>query len=88
MALPDSRATWQHRAVLAYAVVDDSLSPTSPLGDAVDTFIQREDAEGFIAEVRGDESGASSPVAPPLEVPVKEKLCCQFRRRLLVGARL
>ena len=45
--------------MLVYAVVDDSLSPTSPLGDAVDAFIQREEAEGFIAEVRGDESGAN-----------------------------
>jgi len=41
--------------VLAYAVVDDSLSPTSPLGDAVDVFVRREDAERFIDEVRGDE---------------------------------
>ena len=31
--------------MLVYAVVDDSLSPTSPLGDAVETFIRREDAE-------------------------------------------
>ena len=41
--------------VLVYAVVDDSLSPTSPLGDAVDVFVRREDAERFIDEVRGDE---------------------------------
>ena len=38
-----------------YAVVDDRLSPTSPLGDAVDTFVRREDAERFIEQVRRDE---------------------------------
>ncbi len=31
---------------------------TSPLGNAVDTFIRREDAERFIAEVGGDDSGS------------------------------
>jgi hypothetical protein len=45
-------------AVLVYAIVDDSLSPTSPLGDAIETFIRREDAERFVQEVRGDETGA------------------------------
>ena len=29
-------------------------SYASPLGDAVETFIRREDAERFIDEVRGD----------------------------------
>ncbi len=42
-------------SVIVYAVVDDSLSPTSPLGDAVETFIRREDAERFIEKVRGDD---------------------------------
>jgi len=41
--------------VLLYAVVDDSLSPTFPLGDAIDVFVRREDAERFVEEVRGDE---------------------------------
>ena len=41
--------------VIVYAVVDDSLSPTFPLGDALEVFIRREDVERFIAEVRGDE---------------------------------
>jgi hypothetical protein len=41
--------------VIVYAVVDDSLSHASPLGDAVGTFIRREDVERFIEEVRGDE---------------------------------
>jgi hypothetical protein len=31
--------------VVVFAVVDDSLSPTSPLGDGIDTFLRREDAE-------------------------------------------
>jgi hypothetical protein len=41
--------------VIVYAVVDDTLSPDFPLGDAVETSIRLEDAERFIAEVRGDE---------------------------------
>jgi hypothetical protein len=32
--------------VIVYAVVDDALSPDFPLGDAVQTFLRREDAEG------------------------------------------
>jgi hypothetical protein len=31
-----------------------------PLGDAVDTFIRREDAERFIEEVRHDDPGLAS----------------------------
>jgi hypothetical protein len=41
--------------VIVYAVVDDALSSDFPLGDAIETFIRREDAERFIEEVRGDE---------------------------------
>jgi hypothetical protein len=41
--------------VLVYAVVDESLSPASLLGDAVDVFVRREDAERCVEEVRGDE---------------------------------
>ena len=41
--------------MIVYAVVDDALSPDFPLGDAVETFMRREDAERFIEEVRGDE---------------------------------
>ena len=41
--------------VIVYAVVDDALSPDFPLGDALETFICREDAERFVEEVRGDE---------------------------------
>jgi hypothetical protein len=41
--------------MLVYAVVDESLSPTSPLGDAIDTFVRRVDAERFIARVKRDD---------------------------------
>jgi hypothetical protein len=41
--------------VVVYAVVDDSLSPTSPLGDSIDVFVRREDAERFGEEIRGGE---------------------------------
>jgi hypothetical protein len=41
--------------VIVYSVVDDSLSPDFPLGDAIETFIRREDAQRFIEEVRGDD---------------------------------
>lgn len=41
--------------MIVYAVVDDSLSPTSPLGDAIEVFVRHEDAEHFIEEIRYDE---------------------------------
>jgi hypothetical protein len=41
--------------VIVYAVVDDSLSPAFPLGDALEGCIRRDDAERLIEEVRGDE---------------------------------
>ena len=46
--------------VIVYAFVDDALSPDFPLGDAVETFIRREDAERFIEEVRGDDPGMTA----------------------------
>ena len=45
--------------MIVYAVVDDALSPDFPLGDAVETFVRRGDAERFIEEVRGDDPEAS-----------------------------
>jgi len=39
---------------IVYAVVDDAISPDFPLGDTIETFIRREDAERFIDVVRGD----------------------------------
>ena len=41
--------------MLVYAVVDGSLSPDFPLGDSLEVFIRREDAERFIEEVHGDD---------------------------------
>jgi hypothetical protein len=41
--------------VVVYAVISERLSPTFPLGDAVETFVRREDAEQFIEDVRRDE---------------------------------
>jgi hypothetical protein len=46
--------------VIVYVVVDDALSPNFPLGDAIETFIRREDAERFIEEVRGDDPELAS----------------------------
>jgi len=46
--------------VIGHAVVDDSLSPKSPLGDSVDVFVRREDASCFVEEVRGDEPEVAS----------------------------
>ena len=52
----DSGSLLRNRSsVLVYAVVDDALSPTFPLGDALEVYLRREDAERFIEEVRGDE---------------------------------
>ncbi len=41
--------------MIVYAVVDETISPTSPLGDAIDVFLWREDAERFIEEIDGDD---------------------------------
>ena len=43
-----------------YTVVDESLSSTSPLGDAIETFVRLEDAERFIEEIRDDEPELAS----------------------------
>ena len=37
--------------MLVYAVVDDALSPTFPLGEALEVFVRRVDAERFVEEV-------------------------------------
>jgi hypothetical protein len=41
--------------MIVCAVVDDALSSDFPLGDALEVFVRREDAERFIEEVRGDQ---------------------------------
>ena len=45
-------------AVILYAVVDEAVSPDSPLGVELEVFIRREDAERFIEEARGDDPEA------------------------------
>ena len=42
--------------MIVYAVVDDSLSPTTPLGDSPEVFVRREDAECFIEKIRADDA--------------------------------
>jgi len=41
--------------MIVYAVVDETISPTSPLGDAIEVFLRREDARRFIEEIEGDD---------------------------------
>ncbi len=43
-----------------YVIVDTRSGPDHPLGDAVETFIRREDAERFIEDVRGDDPEPAS----------------------------
>jgi hypothetical protein len=46
--------------MIVYAVVSDLLSPTSPLGDVLETFISRENAEQFIDAIRRDDPKLAS----------------------------
>ena len=46
--------------MIVYAIVDVRASPDHQLGDAVETFIRREDAERFVEEVRGDDPELAS----------------------------
>jgi hypothetical protein len=46
--------------MIVYAVVDKSLSPTSPLGDAIRHLRPRDDAERFIADVERDDPQLAS----------------------------
>ena len=41
--------------MIVYAVIDLRSSPDHLLGDAIETFIRREDAERFIDEVESDD---------------------------------
>ena len=43
-----------------FVIFDARSSSDHPLGDAVDTFIRREDAERFVEEVRGDDPELAS----------------------------
>ena len=46
--------------LIVYAFVDEALSPDFPLGDPIEVFVRREDAERFIEEVRGDDPEAAA----------------------------
>ena len=48
------------RRVRVFVILDDRTSPEHPLGDAVDVLETREDAERFVAEVRGDDAELAS----------------------------
>jgi hypothetical protein len=52
---PARAATSVTSSDVVYAVVDDGLSAGFPLGDSLEVFIRRDDAERFIEEVRGDD---------------------------------
>ena len=43
-----------------FVILDDRTSLEHPLGEAVDVLLSREDAERFIAEVRGDDAELAS----------------------------
>jgi hypothetical protein len=43
-----------------FVILDERTSLEHPLGDAVETFLQREDAERFIEDVRGDDPELAS----------------------------
>ena len=46
--------------MIVYSVVDDALSPDFPLGDSLEVFVRREDAEQFVEEVLGDDPEAAA----------------------------
>ena len=46
--------------MIVYAVVDDALSPDFPLGDSLEVFVRREDAEQFVEEGLGDDPEAAA----------------------------
>ena len=41
-------------------VVDDALSPDFPLGESLEVFVRREDAERSVEEVRADDPYAAA----------------------------
>ena len=46
--------------VRVFVILDERSGATNPLGEAVETFIRREDAEDFIEQVRGDDPELAS----------------------------
>jgi hypothetical protein len=51
----DGRRSHLDGSGCARIILDTRTSLDHPLGDAIETFIRREDAERFIEEVRGDD---------------------------------
>lgn len=47
--------------MIVYAVLDDSL-PRRLLGDSIDVFVRREDAERFVEEIRDDDPELAKPM--------------------------
>ena len=43
-----------------YVILDERASPDPPLGEAVETLLQREDAERFLEAVRSDDAELAS----------------------------
>ena len=41
--------------MIVYTIIDERSSHNPPLGDSIEAFVRREDAEQFTQEVRGDE---------------------------------
>jgi len=58
-----------HRMSAARAVIDDALSPDFPLGDSLEVFVRREDAERFIEAVLG---GDKPELAAKLRIEERE----------------
>ena len=46
--------------MIVHVIIDERSSPDHPVGDAIETFIRREDAERFVEEVRGDDPELAS----------------------------
>jgi hypothetical protein len=51
--------------VLVYAVVSEMLSSSTQLGEVVETFVRREDAERFVEEVPRDDSELAAHLRRP-----------------------
>ena len=46
--------------VRVYLILDERTTPSNPLGEAVETLLQREDAERFLEAVRRDDAELAS----------------------------
>jgi len=48
--------------MLVYAILDERSRTDNPLGEALEVYLRREDAERFIEEVRGDDPELAKPL--------------------------